>query len=632
MAPRRRLRTPIVRLPIRVGLRSVAGDPYLKVGSAGASRKWLRRRARAVRGHRPGETVTITAVRLVRSVVVRRAASFAACLVLAVMTVQIAPPVAAASSSASSTSAKQDPAKAKTQPKGPSDTSLAQTQAPTEVPSLSTAYSNSYDNHDGTYTASVSATPINYRPTTGGAWAPIDLTLSAISGGNGRLRAAKTGAPVEVGSPDDAAGFVSLDTTAGKISLSLAPGAKPGRSGSKPVSGTNRADVAGLLPGVDLRVVPSSDGFRVFLVLASNPAKPSFTFTLNSPGMTPALQADGSISFTDKTGNLIASMPQPYATDSTVDQSGGGRYTNKVSYALATTGGRNLLTVNVDPSWLASAVYPVYVDPTVATVSGTTNAKDTFVDYAWPASNFKDAVNGSVHEFVIGYDGNTPNPDLPNNKEVCYGLLSFAMPTDAIGSTIDSASLAVYTYYGWVTTAKTVYFDRITSTWSSTSVTWNSKPSYTNLGSAELAPGDTSAFDVKSTVQSWADGAANYGFQLRASDTNDTYWKRLDSSEQNGVHIPSSPSPTAGERHAVEPYQQCLGRRTQRKPQLVVQQQRRQREPVNLRSPDRDRLRLHERGQGLWRGRRPWRQRQQLRHTSWCADRWHELLLSRSGV
>jgi RHS repeat-associated protein len=454
------------------------------------------------------------------------------------MTVQIAPPVAAASSSASSTSAKQDPAKAKTQPKSPSDTSLAQTQAPTEVPSLSTAYSNSYDNHDGTYTASVSATPINYRPTTGGAWAPIDLTLSAISGGNGRLRAAKTGAPVEVGSPDDAAGFVSLDTTAGKISLSLAPGAKPGRSGSKPVSGTNRADVAGLLPGVDLRVVPSSDGFRVFLVLASNPAKPSFTFTLNSPGMTPALQADGSISFTDKTGNLIASMPQPYATDSTVDQSGGGRYTNKVSYALATTGGRNLLTVNVDPSWLASAVYPVYVDPTVATVSGTTNAKDTFVDYAWPASNFKDAVNGSVHEFVIGYDGNTPNPDLPNNKEVCYGLLSFAMPTDAIGSTIDSASLAVYTYYGWVTTAKTVYFDRITSTWSSTSVTWNSKPSYTNLGSAELAPGDTSAFDVKSTVQSWADGAANYGFQLRASDTNDTYWKRLDSSEQNGVHIP----------------------------------------------------------------------------------------------
>jgi RHS repeat-associated protein len=453
-------------------------------------------------------------------------------VVLVAMSVEMAPPAAVAKAPkanppAVKAHAPEKPSKAKAK-------ATAKTAPPTKVASLSTAYGDTFDNHDGTFTASVSSGPINYRPSANAAWTPIDLTLSAISGGNGRVRAGKTGAPVEVGAPDDAAGFASVDTGAGKISLSLAPGAKPGRAGSKPVIGTNRADVAGLLPGTDLRVIPTTNGFRLFLTLAANPTIPSFTFTLNSPGLTPALQSDGTITFTDKNGKLAGTMPQPYAVDSTVDvRSGGGRFTDKVSYALATTGGKNLLTVNVDEAWLKSAIYPVYVDPSIV-VSGTASVSDTFVDQAFPSSNFNGWVGpDGASQMDIGYDGVT----VGGVKEVCYALVSFALPSDVMNSTIESATLGVYTYHGWVKTARTVSLYRVTSSWSVSGVKWTNKPSQTSITSQALAQGQTSSFDVASSVQLWAGGAANYGFELLTVNSDDTYWKRMYTTE-HGANVP----------------------------------------------------------------------------------------------
>ena len=207
-----------------------------------------------------------------------RVARLAACLVLAAMSAEMAPPAPAAAAVPANTST-ASPA-IESQPSQASAPTTKPSATPTEVPTLRTAYSDTYDNHNGTYTTSVSSGPINYRASAGAAWTPIDLTLAAMSGSSGRVSVAKTPAPVEVGSPDDAAGFVSVDTGVGKISLSLAPGAKAGLSGSKPVASSNRADVAGLLPGVDLRVIPTTDGFRIFLVLAANPKTPTFTFSV----------------------------------------------------------------------------------------------------------------------------------------------------------------------------------------------------------------------------------------------------------------------------------------------------------------------------------------------------------------
>ena len=286
--------------------------------------------------------------------------------------------------------------------------------------------------------------------------------------------------------------------------------------------------------------MPSSDGFKLFLVLAYNPATPSFTFTLNSPGMTPALQADGSIVFTDKTGTVVGTMPQPYAIDSTVNPlSGRGLYTDQVSYALAVSGTTNLLTLNVDPTWLGTAVYPVYVDPSII-VSGTAWMVDTFIDHAYPTGNYNGWTDSDgIQTMDLGYNGlASPNPNYPGRAEYCYALMFFSLPADVMGSTIQNASLAVYPHHGWVTTAKSVTFDRITTSWSAARVTWNTAPSSTTLGSQAFKQGTASSFGVASTVQDWANGATNYGFLLHTSTTDDTYWKRLTASEQADVNIP----------------------------------------------------------------------------------------------
>ena len=75
--------------------------------------------------------------------------------------------------------------------------------------------------------------------------------------------------------------------------------------------------------------------------------------------------------------------------------------------ALAASGGKNLLTVNVDAAWLKSAIYPVYVDPSIV-VSGTASVSDTFVDQAFPSSNFNGWVGpDGASQMDIGYDGVT---------------------------------------------------------------------------------------------------------------------------------------------------------------------------------------------------------------------------------
>ncbi len=411
--------------------------------------------------------------------------------------------------------------------------------APTEVPSLRTAYSDTYDNHDGTFTVHVSPDPINYQPTAGAAWTPIDLSFAPISGGSGRVRAGMTPVPVEVGAPGDAAGFVSVDTGEGVISLRLVSGAKQGSSASEPVAAAGGAKVAGLLPGVDLQVSANPSGFNTFLAFASRPASPSFTFELDSPGLTPALQPDGSISFLDKSGMTVATMPHPYAEDSTPDdQRGSGQMTVDVVYSLATQGATTLLTVSVDPTWLASAVYPVYVDPSV-NVSTTANMKDTFVDAMYPTENwegFKRSDSPYYYEMLLGED-----PD--NSTQVCKDLLSFTMPAAVASSTIDSATLQIFPYWQYEHySAVTTWVDQVTSSWSAGSVDWNNQPSITTTGAvtATTVQGTTGSFDITSFVQGWVDTpSTNYGIQLNENGNGGTYWKRVISSEQTGANIPT---------------------------------------------------------------------------------------------
>ncbi len=114
------------------------------------------------------------------------------------------------------------------------------------------------------------------------------------------------------------------------------------------------------------------------------------------------------------------------------------------------------------------------------------------------------------------------------------------------GKHITDTNLALYSYYSSTcsTAGAGTQVRRITSTWSSSTVTWGAQPSTTTTGAVtnkaalgwddSACPGGTMNFDIDAIVQAWADGSANYGLQLRSADENDTLtWRRFRSANYN---------------------------------------------------------------------------------------------------
>ena len=450
--------------------------------------------------------------------------SVATSLVLVLTSVQIAP--AAAQAAAPTTAAL-----------GPTIASLENKPTPTEVPSKRTATSNTYDNHDGTFTASISSGPINYLDPTSKTYQPIDTTLAPISGNaTGRVRASKMATPVEVGTADDASGFVSLDTGKGVISLSLAPGVNPGKRGEKPTTTGSRAQVAGLMAGIDFNTTVAEDGLQTYFILNSRPSGSSFTLLLDTGGLVPTIGSDGSIAFGDAKGVAVATMPAPYAVDSNIDPNiGSGKTTYAVSYSLANHGKQYLLTVSVDATWLANATYPVYVDPSVV---GSTQVYSANVSDLYPDQAFPNKYNSPHYELVEGYD----------SLQQWGAYLKFDVAAAGIPpANVTSAKTKLLPYYQWVSSGSITYVSLVTSYWSPGSPTWHNAPFSSNA----YSPATISSFlsntgvtvDIGlplTTVQGWVSGSIpNYGVYLYGPRGDDYQWKRfVNSTDTTGAQKP----------------------------------------------------------------------------------------------
>jgi RHS repeat-associated protein len=459
--------------------------------------------------------------------------SMLACLMLVVTSVGIVPAVAAAPIAAAPQTAK--PGETAKKPGGKPYKPATVKQPPTEVVGKRTAYSDTYDNHDGTFTESIGSSPINYRPTAGAPFEPIDLSFAAVSGGKGRVRAGHTTMPVEVGAADASGGFMSIDTGKGVLRLALAPGMAPGKSGKIPGTKESLASLEGVMPGVDLEVSVDAAGARTFFIFGSKPASNSFALELKTGSLKAVLQADGSIAFVDAKGQTAAIMPRPYAVDSTVnDRLGSGLMTDAVRYSLSSQGSKTLLTVTVDEAWLSGATYPVYVDPTFTNEG---YISDNFVSSKYPDynySNYQRPDSPYYHELWLGMDPT-------NSANVNYDYIRFPDLSALAGVTIDTATLQVTPYHQYYNppTATTTWVDRVTGNWSRLGLTWNNKPASTPITSTGLVENQTGSFNITETVRGWVDGTyLNYGVKLHENGNGGTYWKRLISSEQGGECIP----------------------------------------------------------------------------------------------
>ena len=375
-----------------------------------------------------------------------------------------------------------------------------------------TSASTTYAQPDGTFTTESYAGPIRVKQE--GEWQDIDTSLS------------DTGADL---TPAAAAADIAVSDGGDKQLASVTKGDDTFGLGweDKLPTPTVKDSTASydLGSGQTLSVTALAQGFSEDIRLSQQPDDDAATYRipLDLDGLTMSQADSGHLLLKDSDGKLVAEAPAPVMWDASTDAaSGESATTAQVATKIETAGdGSQTLVLTPDPDFLATAQYPVTVDPT-STLAVTT---DTWVQ----TPDYTDSQVSSTELKSGTYD---------SGSDVARAYLKFDV-SKFTGKDITSATMSLYNYYSATCSTSGAVTDarRITSSWSSSSVTWSAQPSTTTTGQAtnsghwgysSSCPAAYSNWNLKTIVQAWADGSANYGVQIRSADESDsTSWRRF---------------------------------------------------------------------------------------------------------
>ncbi|MGW0934940.1 LamG domain-containing protein [Streptomyces sp. NPDC002666] len=423
----------------------------------------------------------------------------------------------------------------------------AEAGAPVEVLNLRDERSTTVANPDGTFTTTTAVQPVRTRKD--GKWTDIDTTLVRQADGSYAPKAAVTAMSFSGGGTTT---FGTIQKDGRALSLDW-----PEKLPEPTVDGST-ATYADVLPGVDLKVSASAEGFSHLIVVkdaeaADNPELAELQLPVSTTSVDVQESADGGLTATDAAGGSVFEAPAPLMWDSREDGAAeaGAPSPKAVEPAgedLAVTPpdgtrvadvdvqvGRDTMTLTPDSSLLTGddTVYPVYIDPVVKTTS---RSSWTMVSSYYSSAEFW---KFDDHEGV----GRCP-------ADVSYQCASssdtkrqfFAIPTASFeGKDIVKAEFAVTMVHTYSSSAKSVQLGRANSTGASainSSTNWGNQPSLkavieskspTNPAGSCTSTNQNVRFDAKSTVQLAADkGWDTTTFRLRAGEEGDySYWKRF---------------------------------------------------------------------------------------------------------
>ena len=181
--------------------------------------------------------------------------------------------------------------------------------------------------------------------------------------------------------------------------------------------------------GATLRYENYANTVKESIVISAPQAEYTYSFQMETDGLTPALQADGSILLSTEDGNVIYSIPAPYMIDADNSISFDADYTLEEGNDIYT------LTITADAAWMndADRVFPVVLDPTIT--EG--NLADESVTATYINSGFSGGTASDASGLYVGNNGNSNLMvhtlvhindliDLPDGSEVTYASFSLA--------------------------------------------------------------------------------------------------------------------------------------------------------------------------------------------------------------
>ncbi|MEU6226601.1 DNRLRE domain-containing protein [Streptomyces sp. NPDC047042] len=383
-----------------------------------------------------------------------------------------------------------------------------------ELVSLRTETSTVYVNPDGTFTAESFAGPVRVKQDDG-SWQNIDTELS------------DEGAALE---PETAAADITVSDGGDKKLASVSAGGASlalGWQDTLPTP-TVRDDTASydLGEGQTLTVTALKQGFSQSVVLDSAPSGDlTYRIPVTLKGLTLSEADSGHLLLKNGSGKLVAEAPAPMMWDSSKDtKSGESRHLAPVDTEIETAAdGSQTLVLTPDADYFTrDLTYPVTVDP-ATTLAATTDT--------WVATNYTDSQVSSTELKSGTYDG---------GDTVARSYLKFDV-SDYAGTHVIDTNLALYSYWSSSCTEGTgTTVRRVTEPWSSSSITWATKPAGTSTGQvvntaakgySDACPAGTMNFDIDTIVRAWTSGsAANNGLVVQGTDETDSYtWRRFHS-------------------------------------------------------------------------------------------------------
>ncbi|WP_327695484.1 DNRLRE domain-containing protein [Streptomyces sp. NBC_00459] len=410
-----------------------------------------------------------------------------------------------------------------------------------EVLERRTESSTTWASPDGTLVTELSSGPV--RMLRDGDWVDVDATLTRRPDGSVVAKAHPQGLRLA-----GAGGVKARSVTAAAAApdsanrdlVTLGMGSRRMAVQWKGGLPTPAVDGHQAVPGADLVVDATREGFEQFLVLKDRPVgnKAPWTVPLTLPGLSAVQQKDGSVSLTDrKSGDEVGTMPAPVMWDARVDPRS-GEHTNsvRVPMTLSQDGDTVELTLTPDAGFLSDpdTRYPVTIDPATDALG---SLFDTFVQDG-------DTTDQSAStDLKLGWPGDYADT-AKSRKRIARSYLTWdtSVFADAL---VSSAKLSLYNYHSW--SCETRPWEVWAANGADTDTRWSNQParlekiatsSETRGASCDNA-GWVSA-DVTSLAQTWASAKAETGsIALKAANESDTYaWKRFYSSESTAEQIP----------------------------------------------------------------------------------------------
>lgn len=254
-----------------------------------------------------------------------------------------------------------------------------------------------------------------------------------------------------------------------------------------------------VLPGVDLQYVVISDRIKENMILSRPMKLAQITQKMQADGLTLIKEEDGTITAIAKdTQQPVFKMQAPFM----MDKEGNGC---NISFDLLESNGLYYLIYNLDQKWLATAKYPVTIDPTITTSLNPADVIDTRVSSALPNNNY-------VSSYIM-CTGNGASSGI-NYSLVKFNNMPVIGPSEMIvhaGFRVKRASSSSIN--------STVTAHQITGSWTPSTVTWNSKPSFDSsiedYRVVDTVANKTFEWDVTRIAKSWYSGTANNGILLK---------------------------------------------------------------------------------------------------------------------